>query len=147
MIGKLLRNVVAPIADATSDAYIARQEAKVRIRQAKLDLKLARINAKAKLAEKSVESAGNYDMQVLRNRAQSHVDDFLVLVFVGFVAIHFHPYFQPYLDHGWMMIKEAAFWFEYAIITIIASTLGGMQILRLMISKIPSFKFGRGANS
>ena len=130
-----------PIADLTG-SYRERKrisaEMAADVATAENNLKIARFNAKAKRLENQDLHDVDYDTQVLRNRAESIMDNIVIVVFLGLMIAHFIPYTQPFMLSGWksMGYSGAPWYFEFVIIGIAVSTLGLMRLFRLFIDRI-----------
>jgi len=118
-----------------------RAEANVRTEEAKANRVIARIEAdtaveiaRGAAATKMDEHIQDYDLQVLRNRQRSIIDE-VMIVGLGFLVLaHFIPYTQPFMREGWGAMGYAAgapWWFEMVIVIAFVSTLGGMRVLKL----------------
>jgi len=135
MLSKLLSFITNPFADVVGGwqarKTIAAESAAV-IAAAEVGLKLAKFKAKERRLEKQADTDADYDMQVLRNRAESLMDNFVIItVFIVWLA-HFVPYTQPYMASGWkaMGYAGAPWWLEFLIVGIGVSTLGLMRLFR-----------------
>ena len=58
------------------------------------NLKIAKVSAKVKRTENQDESDINYDMQVLRNRALSYMDEVLTILWLVVVSVWHVRYFS-----------------------------------------------------
>lgn len=140
MIGRIFGNVLGalgkPIASAVG-SWQARKQAEVEgrteIEKARIDYKVAKYRAKVNRLYQEAEHAASYDMQVLRNRQHTWVDEFLVVAIVAITLCAFLPWTAPYVAAGWKAMAEAPFWFQFAWTVVIVSTLGGMMVLRIFM--------------
>lgn len=156
-------NIFSPIVDAVGGWAQASEEtkqikakSKVDLAKAQSDLKIARVNsdtaieiARGKAAGKLEDHVQDYDMQVLKNRQRSVLDEFIVVGLMLLLLAHFLPFTQSYMRPGWaaMGYKDGpAWWFEFSIVVAIVSTLGGMRVLKEFfggaLSKVRSAKKG-----
>lgn len=133
-----LKWIVKPIAGAVGAWQERKAQAKEvegRIKEARIGVKLAKLNAKAERYRIRTQADSSYDMQVLKNRQHTWVDEFIVVAIVLMTVLAFIPATHPYVEAGWKAVSEAPFWFQFAWITMIASTLGGLTILRIMMGR------------
>lgn len=147
-VGTVIGTIAAPIVgifqtDAETkqiekEGTLKLKKAKIRLKQAKVEAKIADQEARSKHALAQQGNDISYDMQVLRNRATSWLDELIVSAFVLLIALHFIPATQPYMASGWrsMGYDSAPWWLEFAILGILVSTLGLMGVLRVFVSKI-----------
>ena len=115
---------------------IAAQSAR-EIAQAETELKVTKIKAEQTRIQKEADSDVDYDMQVLRNRNKTLMDELLIIVFVGLFLAHFVPSLQPYMAGGWVAMgyEGAPWWFEFAIVGILISTLGLFRLFKFFIGR------------
>ena len=124
-----------PIADL-SGSYRERKriaaEMAASIATAECNLKLAKLDAEAKRLANQEGNDADYDLQVLKNRRESLMDEVIITVFLGLFIAHFIPHLQPYMANGWqaMGYKGAPWYFEFVIVGIAVSTLGLMRLFR-----------------
>ena len=82
IIGNLLGGVVNTVGDVVKkDQAIKeiRQKGKLSLEQAKIDLNVAKLKAKITQQETQAANDMTYDMQVLKNRRESLIDEFIAL--------------------------------------------------------------------
>lgn len=143
IISTVLSTLGGPVADAFG-AWQARKEkakeAESEITKKRIEYKKAKYEAKIKRLTARSDREMSYDMQVLKNRQTSWLDEFLGVAIVGITLCAFLPWTAPYVKEGWIAVSEAPFWFQFAWVTLIASTLGGLTILRIMMGS----KVGNG---
>ena len=100
-ISKVLGFLTNPIADLTG-SYRERKriaaETAANIATAEGELKVARLKAKTRRIENQENNDTDYDLIVLKNRATSLMDEFVILVFLGLFLAHFVPSLQPYMQ-------------------------------------------------
>ena len=145
MFSKVLSFITNPFADIvggwqarkTIAAETAANEA-----VAESNLKIARFNAKAERIKTQDSSDMSYDMQVLMNRAMGIMDDILIACCLVIVGLHFVPDYAPVMLDGWVALAKAPWWFQFAMLLILVSTLGGFRLLRLVLDKVKDSKFG-----
>ncbi|MGR6779664.1 hypothetical protein ACU5B6_08545 [Moritella viscosa] len=134
-ITSLFSFISAPIADL-SGSYRERKriaaEMAASIATAEGNLKLAKLDAEAKRLANQEGNDADYDLQVLKNRRESIMDEIIITVFLGLFIAHFVPQLQPYMANGWraMGYKGAPWYFEFVIVGIAVSTLGLMRLFR-----------------
>ena len=137
-LGSIIRPIIG-IFDIDAETRKIKTAGRQKIASAKINLKVAKINAKAKIEDTRATNDISYDMQVLMNRGKSITDDILLLSFVLLVVCHFVPPLQPYMRNGWfaMGYDHAPWWLEFGIVGILVSTLGLMGVIRLFFKVIP----------
>jgi hypothetical protein len=138
-LGSIIRPIIG-IFDIDAETRKIKTEGRHKIASAKINLKVAKINAKSKIEDTRATNDISYDMQVLMNRSKSVTDDILLMAFVLLVICHFIPPMQPYMRNGWdaMGYSHAPWWLEFGIVGILVSTLGLMGVIRLFCNVIPS---------
>ncbi|MCG7567084.1 hypothetical protein MHM95_12415 [Pseudoalteromonas sp. CnMc7-15] len=140
-ISKVLGFLTNPIADLTG-SYRERKriaaETAANIATAEGELKVARLKAKTRRIENQENNDTDYDLIVLKNRATSLMDEFVILVFLGLFLAHFVPSLQPYMQGGWkaMGYAGAPWYFEFAVVGILVSTLGLMRLFRVFFERL-----------
>ena len=135
MIGTILSAIASPISNgfqAWNKRKETEREMAGEVAKAKVNYKIRRYELKTKRLEAQADRDLSYDMQVLRNRQHTWVDEFIVVAVVGITLLAFLPWTQPYVKEGWDAVADAPFWFQFAWITVIVSTLGGLTILRIL---------------
>lgn len=135
MLSKLLGFFTNPFADVIG-GWQARKtiaaENAATIATAEVNLKVAKFNAKAQRLNNQATNDADYDMQVLRNRNESLMDNFVIITVFTIWLAHFIPITQPYMASGWkaMGYQGAPWWLEFLIVGIGVSTLGLMRLFR-----------------
>jgi hypothetical protein len=72
-----------------------------------------------------VKGQASYNSLAQSGMAASIKDEFLLIWTTGLVTIHFIPYFQPYLEHGWQMLATVApDWFGYCFVGMYVAVFG-----------------------
>jgi len=136
IIGNLLGGVVNTVGDVVKkDQAIKeiRQKGKLSLAQAKIDLDVAKLKAKITQQETQAANDMTYDMQVLKNRRESLIDEFIILGFFVIMILTFIPATQATMAEGWRALNNTAWWFEFGIVGILVSTLGLKDVLRIFI--------------
>lgn len=128
-ITSLFNFISAPIADL-SGSYRERKriaaEMAASIATAEGNLKLAKLDAESKRLANQEGNDADYDLQVLKNRRESIIDEIIITVFLGLFIAHFIQQLQPYMANGWqaMGYKGAPWYFEFVIVGIAVSHWG-----------------------
>ncbi len=155
-------NPIATILGAAGDAFGAYQGRKAaaeagarRLALKKIDVKVARLEAKENRLRERGKADAEYDLQVLRNRDTTKMDEFLILFFAAIFALPFLNAIilaltcavgscvdlglDDAIHAGWRAhgYDGAPWWFEFAMIGILVSTLGLMRLFRIFVE---SFK-------
>jgi len=91
-----------------------------------------KLDAEAKHLANQKGNDSDYDLQVLKNRRVSIMDEIIITVFLGLFIAHFILQLQQYMANGWqaMGYKGAPWYFEFVIVSIAVSTLGLMRLFR-----------------
>lgn len=135
-IGNLLGGVVNTVGDVVKkDQAIKeiKEKGKLSIAQAQIDLDLAKLKSQIKQQETQAANDMTYDMQVLKNRRESLIDEFIILGFFVIMILTFIPETQATMAEGWRALNNTAWWFEFGIVGILVSTLGLKDVLRIFV--------------
>jgi len=121
---------------------IIKLEGKHKIAQAKIDLKVAQLSAKAKSEETQTANAMTYDMQVLKNSSKSLMDEIASIFVLLLIILHFIPAMQPYMTGGWqaMDYKGVPWWFEFIVVGMFVRNLALMGVLRLFLGPLAKMR-------
>ena len=125
-----------PIADLTG-GYRERKrissEMAASIATAECNLKIAKFKAEETRLLNTENNDTDYDMQVLKNRKNTYMDEIIIIFFLALFAMHFLPSTQPIMLKGWIAMgyKGAPWYFEFIIVGIAVSTLGLMRLFRV----------------
>jgi uncharacterized ion transporter superfamily protein YfcC len=136
IVGNLVGSVVKTVGDVVKkDQQIQeiKEQGKLDIAQGKIDLNLAKLKAQIKQQETQASNDMTYDMQVLKNRRESLIDEFIILGFFIIMILTFIPATQATMASGWNALNDTAWWFEFGIIGILVSTLGLKDVLRIFV--------------
>ena len=136
IIGDLVGSVVGTVGDVVKkDQAIKeiKEKGKLDIAQAKVNLDVAKLNAQIKQQQTQAANNMTYDMQVLKNRRESFIDEFIILGFFVIMILTFMPATQATMAEGWRALNNTAWWFEFGIVGILVSTLGLKDVLRIFI--------------
>lgn len=105
--------------------------------QGEIDIAKARFEAEMKRATVEGDRDWQYDMRALERRDKTWADEFIILcwfaVFVGgFIWVLADPANAPArLMAAWQAIDTAPIWYQFGMLLILVSTLGGMRLFRL----------------
>jgi uncharacterized ion transporter superfamily protein YfcC len=136
IVGNLIGSVVGTVGDVVKkDQAIKeiKEKGKLSIEQAKVDLNVAKLNAEIKRQETQASNDMTYDMQVLKNRRESLIDEFIIIGFFIIMILTFIPATQETMARGWQALNDTAWWFEFGIVGILVSTLGLKDVLRIFM--------------
>jgi uncharacterized ion transporter superfamily protein YfcC len=136
IVGNLIGSVVGTVGDVVKkDQAIKeiKEKGKLDIAQAKVNLDVAKLTAKIKQQETQAANDMTYDMQVLKNRRESLIDEFIIIGFFMIMILTFIPATQATMAAGWAALNDTAWWFEFGIVGILVSTLGLKDVLRIFI--------------
>lgn len=127
---------------------------------AKAALKIAKLERKAAAVSNALNADSNYDLQALKNRAGTWIDEMLIILFclvflapfigsaIYLVSCAFDACVDFQLERavaaGWQAhgYARAPWWFEFAMVGILVSTLGLMRFFKLFIDTFKA-RFGR----
>ena len=103
------------------------------IATAECNLKIAKFKAEESRLLNTANNDTDYDMQVLKNRKNTYMDEIIITFFLALFAMHFIERTQPYMQSGWLAMgyKGAPWYFEFIIVGIAISTLGLMRLFRV----------------
>ncbi|PHR87951.1 MAG: hypothetical protein COA78_36770 [Blastopirellula sp.] len=110
------------------------------IATAKVNLTIAKVNAQIERTKGQDESDISYDMQVLKNRALSIMDEVLIVFWLVVFSLHFIPEYASTMQAGWVAIGKAPWWFQFGMLGILVSTLGLFKLFRMWTEN--KFSFG-----
>ena len=96
------------------DTRKAKVVGKLRITEAKIEAKVTKIKAE-----------GNMDIQSVNDMRYSWKDEFWSLIFGAILIGCFLPWTQPYIQTGFVFMKDSTpEWFEWGLLGIIAASFG-----------------------
>ena len=99
-------------------------EGRARIKEAKINAKVAKWNAKARLAEKQIDIEADWDIRALEASKDSWKDELLLVIFsIPFVG-SFIPGIQDKVLVGWEYIAKAPLWYQSAYLGMVAASFG-----------------------
>lgn len=136
IISNLASSVFGTVGDVVKkDQQIKeiKERGKIDIVQGKIDLNLAKLKAQIKQQETQASNDMTYDMQVLKNRRESLIDEFIIFGFLIIWALTFIPSTQATMALGWKALNDTAWWFEFGLVGILVSTLGLKDVLRIFV--------------
>lgn len=84
--------------------------------RAKSDLKVAEIEARAKLAQNSA----NWEASAAQNAATSWLDEFWTLVLAMPLVACFFPWCVPYIKQGFEALKDTPDWYVWGVLASIS---------------------------
>ena len=151
MIGTVIADLAGKSLGSWQERRAAKAASAARIAEKRQDLELARMDAEIRRASDAAAGDTDYDLQVLRNRNRSRADEALIAIFAGIFVLPFvdaliaawggyrlglaEAVADGWRAHGY---DGAAWWFEFAMVGILVSTLGLSRLLRM-------WRGGRGA--
>ena len=130
-----------PVADLTG-GYRERQkiaaESAALVVGAEVNLKVAKLNAKAKSYDSQQKNDADYDMRVLDNRNKTVMDEIVIFTWLVIFIMHFVTLTQSYMLAGWLAMGYTGvpWWFEFGMVGILVSTLGLMRLFRIMFERV-----------
>ena len=140
--------IIAGLAGEVIGRFQARKKAKqaaaARIEERRADLEVTKIEAEIRRTKRMDSADADYDIQVLRNRERSWADEVLIGIFSGIFILPFVDALQATWSGRLLGLAEAVgagwrahgydgapWWFEFAMVGILVSTLGLFRLLRL----------------
>ena len=143
MLSKILSFITNPFADVVGGwqarKTIAAETAAI-VAMLEGELKAAKIQAKIDRTKSHDSADIGYDLQVLKNRALSIMDEILIVFWLVVFSLHFIPEYAPTMQAGWVAIGKAPWWFQFGMLGILVSTLGLMRLFRMWTENKFSFK-------
>ena len=140
----LIANAVGGIVGQYQARKTIKAESAARIAEKGADLEVARMDAEVRRYGKDSAADADYDMQVLRNRDRSWIDEILITVFILIFILPFLDAIQAAwsgelvglaeaVEKGWEAhgYDGAPWWFEFLMVGIAVSTLGLFRLFRL----------------
>lgn len=130
ILGFLSKPFTAWIEKREARKYM-KEEGNLRIQKAKVDLTVAKHEAKAQRLLKNTEVDAEYDLQAQMEKRHSFSDEILLIATVILVGAHF--FFPASLAAGWAAMGYAAgapWWLEFIIVGIYISVFGLMRLFR-----------------
>lgn len=141
MIGLMIKEIAGQVIGRYQARKKAKQAAAARIEEKRADLEVSRIDAEIRRQDRTDTADIDYDIQVLRNRERSWADEILIAVFLTLFVLPFvGPRYAAVVEAGWKAhgyVDGAPWWFEFAIVGILVSTLGLFRLLRIWFGKRP----------
>lgn len=126
-------------AAAKSKQKMAELDIELKVTKIKGQIALEAATTQAQIArvKRNDEADADYDSKVLDNRKFTIADELLIALFSVTYLLHFVPHIQPYMASGWkaMGYSGVPWWYEFAMVLILVSTLGGMRLLRMWTEK------------
>jgi hypothetical protein len=95
-----------------------------RVREAKIEAKVARWEAISNLKEKMVQGNIDYDLEALKQSQFSWKDEYLIVVLFTPVIMAFVPGLRPYAEAGFDCIESMPVWYQASVLGIIAAVFG-----------------------
>ena len=65
-----------------------------------------------------------YDLEALKQKEKSPVDDWLTIVIVFPFVLNFIPFIQPYISLGWKHLADSPLWYQGVFIAVYVSVFG-----------------------
>jgi len=122
---------LAPILSAIGSGFTSWNDGRVKVKEAKLAVKLAKYSAQEARYMQEAKAEENWDLAALRQSESSWKDEWLVfLLSMPFIG-SFIPVVQDHVVLGWSYVSKAPLWYQTAFLGIIAASFG----LRWWISK------------
>ena len=119
-IGSLVKGILSPV----SEGYKARQEAKARIKEAEVNMKIAKLNAEATRYTKMAEIESDWDIEAQRQSQFSWKDEYLTLILTFPLIGAFIPGVQDYVLRGFEYLAKVPAWYITAFLGIVAASFG-----------------------
>lgn len=99
-------------------------EGRIQIKQAKINVQLARYKAEEARWQSAHESETNWDLEALRASKTSWKDEYLTIVLTAPFIGSFIPDVQDKVAKGWGYVANAPEWYQMALIGIVAASFG-----------------------
>lgn len=140
LIGSLGGAIISGVSGWFKRRQVRKQavvDKKHELKMAKLGARVARYEADAQAASETRQQDQEYDLQVLKNRRESWIDEVIILAMIAVVIMHFIPFTQPFMAAGWaaMGYTGMPWWCEFAIVGIFISTLGLLKVFRFWMGR------------
>lgn len=123
-IGKTVYTKYNESSERATKLKTMKAEAKFKIQEAKLNLKLARLETESKQIQQQATLDGTYDQMAQQQKRYTYADEFITLSVFGMLFLTFIPQTQETMNRGWEALNNAPFWFEFIIVGIVVSTFG-----------------------
>lgn len=115
-----LSKLLSPITDIVT-TY---QKNRTKLKEKKMDVQLAKLNAEIKRFDKAIEIEADWDMEAMRQSQFSWKDEYLLLVLSAPFIGSFVPGVQDHVVKGWTYVAKAPLWYQTAFLGVIAATFG-----------------------
>lgn len=118
-----LNNIVTSVSNFFSgdvELKKIKDEARIKIEEAKTTLKIEQIKAQSK----QLEAVTDWDSIVLHNMRTSYKDEILMFIFIFPFLGAFIPFFQEPILRGFEIISKLPYWYMLILIGIVSSTFG-----------------------
>lgn len=121
---KWLSDIFGGLVKPVADAYASHQDRKVRIKEAELQVELAKYAAQAEKYKMALNAETDWDLRALDQQQFSWKDEYLTLVFSLPFLGSFVPVVQDYVANGWEYVALAPQWYQVCLLGIVAATFG-----------------------
>lgn len=115
---------IGAVLQPVADGFKSWNDGRVKIKEAKINATIARYNAEAKMAEKQLDAETDWDLEALRQSANSWKDEWLLFIFTMPMIGSFIPVVQDYVITGWGYIAKAPLWYQTCLLGMVAASFG-----------------------
>jgi len=116
--------IIGDIINAGSKAFASWNDGRTRIKEAKINAKVAKYNKQARLEEKEQDAETNWDLYALKQMSESWKDEFIMVLWFIPLVLLFIPGMQPYAIAGFEALKSVPYGYWLVVFGIVASTFG-----------------------
>lgn len=120
-------NILSPVTDLVKSW----NDGRIKIKEAKLNVELAKYNSEAEKWKSAHEAETDWDLEALRASKNSWKDEYLTIILTMPFIASFFPQVQDYIALGWEYVSRAPEWYQVSLIGVIAASFG----LRWMFNK------------
>ena len=99
-------------------------EGRARIKEAKINAKVAKWNAKAEQAKRAQEITADWDLRAMEAAKESWKDELLLLIFSAPFVGSFIPGVQDAVLRGWEYVAKAPLWYQVCYAGMVAASFG-----------------------
>ena len=136
-IGKKVYTKYNEASERATKLKTMKAEGKFKIEKAKLDFKLAKLNAESERVKRESEMDMTYDLIALKQKKYTWADEFILVSFFSILLLTFIPYTQKAMSIGWIALNNAPWWFEFGLVGMLVSTFGLKGVLRELLNANP----------
>lgn len=136
--------IIGDIIDAVGDGVKSWNDGRVRIKEAKIQAKVAQYESEAKRVYQLAEHEASWDMEAMKQAKTSWKDEFIMLIWFSPFIMLFIPALQDYAMDGFERLSDVPYGYWLVVFGIVAHAFGLRWLFQSRVKKaINSVKTGR----